>query len=253
MARLGILGTGELAGFLVRGLHGAGHQIILSPRNAEKAREIAAKFGTTVAADNQEVIDASDAVIVCLPAATGLAVLRGLRFRAGQHVLSVMAGAGPASVAAAVSPAGSSVAMMPGHANALHLGPVLLHPRDGWWEPVLSALGPVTCLDDASEFTAGACFGAVSGASFHWMAALIDWFVTHGIAPDTARHLVAATLAGNAAVLMREDTALHDIVQGVATPGGITAQAATILQDQGALDAWRAALDAVHERLAGSA
>ena len=84
--KIGILGTGNLAAYLVQGAQQGGHQFVLSPRGAAKAADLAARFGCTVAASNQAVVDACDHILVCLPAAEGLAVLRGLTFRAGQEV-----------------------------------------------------------------------------------------------------------------------------------------------------------------------
>ena len=81
------------------------------------------------------------------------------------------------------------------------------------------------------------------------MAQVIRWFTAQGLAPETARALVAGTLRGNAEVLLQEPRPLDDIAKGVTTPGGITLQFLDILRQRGALDAWDEALDAVHHRI----
>ena len=57
--RVGIIGVGHLAGYLVEGLRRASQdiEITLSPRNAERAASLAARFGAAVATDNQPVAD----------------------------------------------------------------------------------------------------------------------------------------------------------------------------------------------------
>lgn len=248
---IGIMGIGELAGLLMRGLAGSPCRFILSPRNAANAARLARDFGAAVAASNQDVVDRADAVLVCLPAATGAEELARLRFRSGQPVLSAMAGTGLARLAAAIGPATGAIAMMPGYANAFGLGPCLLYPRDAFWADFLAPLGPVLPFDDEATYTAAATFGAFSGATMTFMAQAIRWFEAQGLDPDTARGLVAGTLRGNAEVLLREPASLEEIVAGVTTPGGITQQLLDILNRRGALAAWAEAMDAVHARLKG--
>ena len=70
-----------------------------------KAARLAATYGCAVADSNQAVLDQCEMVLICLPAAEGLAILQGLRFRAGQSVCSAMAGARIDALRAAVAPA----------------------------------------------------------------------------------------------------------------------------------------------------
>lgn len=244
--KIGILGAGSLAGFLVQGA-GAGVDVLVSPRG--QSADLAARFGVAVADSNQDLVDRADHIIACLPAGSGREVLSSLRFRPGQSVLSAMAGLGILALAQAVAPARAAVAMMPGHANALGVGPSILHPADNTWAAFLGRLGPVHQIDTAEAFDLAAVFGALSGATIHWMAHLAGWFQARGLDPALARALVAQTLRGNAEVLMRSDQPLDQIAKGVTTPGGITEQVVSALQQAGALDAWDQGLERVRRRL----
>lgn len=248
--RIGILGTGHLAEFLIRGAAGR-YDFTVSPRSAGRAAALAARFGVEAATSNQAVVDGCDLVLVCLPAAEGLDILRGLRFRAGQSVLSAMAGVRLAALAGAVAPAAAACSMMPGLANAHGEGPCLIHPARAEWAGFLSGLGPLHVFEDEGEFVTATAFGAMSGAAFFWMDALIGWFVARGIAPDVARQLVAGTLRGNAGVLLQESASLEAIRTGIATPGGITEALVARLEDRGALAAWEEAMDLVLRRVRG--
>lgn len=251
MTTLGVLGTGHLAELMVRGLTGQGYRLILSPRNAGVAARLVAEHGCEVASDNQAVIDAADGVFVCLPAATGAEVLADLAFRPGQPVLSAMAGTGLARLQSVIRPARAAVTMMPGYANALRVGPSILCPEDGFWDAVLSKLGPVFPFADEAHFTTAATFGAFSGASFGWMAHVIGWFQAQGLPPDTARALVAATLRGNAEVLLQEGRPLDDIARSVVTPGGISEMVLDALSAGDGLTAWDKGLSRVLRRIGG--
>jgi pyrroline-5-carboxylate reductase len=248
---LGILGTGHLAALLVRGLAGSGYRIVLSPRNAEVAARLSAEHGCAVGESNQAVVDAADGVVVCLPAATGAKVLADLTFRPDQPVLSAMAGTGLARLQSVIGPARGAVTMLPGYANAYRVGPSILCPDDGFWRAVLAILGPVFPLHDEAQFTIAATFGAFSGASFGWMAHLIGWFQAQGLPPETARALIAATLRGNAEVLLQEDRPLDEIARSVVTPGGISEMVLKILFKGDGMTAWDEGLDAVLRRVKG--
>lgn len=251
MTVVGILGTGHLAALLVRGLQGHGYHLVLSPRNAEIARQLATDYGCEVAISNQAVVDAADGVFVSLPAAMGVEELSRLNFRPGQPVLSAMAGTGLARLQSVIGPAQGAVTMMPGYANAFGVGPSILHPDDGFWREFLSKVGPVHGFADEKTFTAAAAFGAFSGATFGWMIHLIDWFEKQGVPPETARALVAGTLRGNAEVLLRENRPLDEIAGAVATPGGITEMLLASLAERAALTAWDDGLDRVLTRIGG--
>lgn len=251
MTTLGFLGTGHLAELMVRGLAGSGYRLTLSPRNASVAARLAAEHGCEVGASNQAVVDASDGVFVCLPAATGAKALASLTFRPGQPVLSAMAGTGLARLQSVIGPGRGAVTMLPGYANAFRVGPSILCPEDGFWHEVLSKLGPVFPLSDEAQFTTAATFGALSGASFGWMAHIIGWFQAQGLPEDTARALVAATLRGNAEVLLQEDRPLDEIARSVVTPGGISEMVLKSLFKADGMTAWDEGLDAVLSRIRG--
>jgi pyrroline-5-carboxylate reductase len=116
---------------------------------------------------------------------------------------------------------------------------------------MLATLGPVFPLSDEAQFTTAAAFGAFSGASFGWMAHIIGWFLAQGLPEDTARALIAATLRGNAEVLLREDRPLDEIAASVVTPGGISEMVLKSLFRSDGMTAWDEGLDAVLQRIRG--
>ncbi|GLS85778.1 pyrroline-5-carboxylate reductase [Cypionkella aquatica] len=250
--KIGLLGVGHLAEYLVQGASRADPaavEFVLSPRSGAKAARLAETYRCAVAESNQAVVDQCDLVLVCLPAAEGLSVLQGLRFRDGQSVCSAMAGALIAPLRAAVAPAQAFCAMMPGFANAFSAGPSLLYPGDVEWQAFLALLGPVHCFAEAEAFETAAVFGAMSGASIYFLRHLVRWYERQGLEPGMARALVAETLRGNAEVLLQSDLGLDAIAVGVTTPGGITEQLVGILDSRGALLAWDQAMDAVLSRM----
>ena len=251
MTTLGFIGTGNLAGFLVEGLSRARapYDIMVSPRNAARARDLNERFGVRIAKDNQQVIKACVLVLVSVLPQDAESVLSGLNYRAGQTILSAMAGISLELLRELVAPADAAVSMMPGLANALNVGPSALYPDNGPAFDLLSQLGPVHVYDTQQAFTAASVMGAFSGMSTLMMRDAMAWFAANGLTEDDARRLVAETLKGNATMLLETELTMDEVARGVVTPGGITEQGRKVLDAGGS---WAAALDSVHKRISGT-
>ena len=247
MKVLGFIGTGSLASYFVEGLAraGAGYRIMVSPRNAGKAESLRRRFGVTIAT-NQEIADSAELVIVSLLPPQAPEVLRPLRFRPGQTVLSVMAGLRLEDVQALVAPAEAAVSMMPGLANAHNAGPSVLYPDNSLARALLEKLGPVHAYQSETVFMAASVMGAFSGMTTLMMRDAMNWFERHGLDKADARRLVAEILKGNAASLLETPLSMDELARGFVTPGGITEQGRKILDRGGS---WAEALDAVLQRV----
>lgn len=249
--KIGVLGVGNLASYLVQGAQKAGHEFLLSPRGVHNTPVLAERFRCEVAVSNQALVDESEYVLVCLPANEGMGILRSLTFRADQTVCSAMAAAATLDdIRESVAPAKATLAMMPGYANAFSAGPTFLSPPNPVWASFFSACGPVHEISDDREFQTAAVFGAMSGASVFLMRRLVAWYEAEGLSPTLARQLVAETFRGNAEVLLQSAEPLDAICKGVTTPGGITEQLVSNLIRDGALDSWHHAMTRVLHRMA---
>jgi pyrroline-5-carboxylate reductase len=251
--KIGILGVGHLAGYLVEGLRRASPdiEVVLSPRNASRSADLAARFGATVAEDNQAVAEAADLMLLTTRPGDALAAARGITFRHGQTVVSTVANLPLEDLAPAVVPA-AIVRAMPISCAALNQSPTLLCPDHAQARALFELLGRVHVLTDESQFTPASVISAFYG----WVYALLDetvaWTFQAGVPPETARGLVLETVQGAAAMALAEpDRDLAAMLATLATPGGITELGLDVLHQQQGLDAWTAALDAVLARMQG--
>ncbi|MGD9147764.1 MAG: pyrroline-5-carboxylate reductase dimerization domain-containing protein [Anaerolineae bacterium] len=251
--RIGIIGVGHLAGYLVEGLQRADSdlEIVLSPRNVTRSARLAARFGATVAQDNQAVADEADLILLTTRPGDALAAARGITFRPGQTVVSTVAGLSLAALRPAVAPA-TGVRAMPISCAALNQSPTLLCPDQAQARALFALLGQVHLLPDESHLTAASVISAFYG----WVYALLDetvtWTVGAGVPAETARSLVLETVRGAANMgLAQPDRDLADMLDTLATPGGITELGLDVLRQRHGLEAWAAALDAVLARMQG--
>ena len=249
--KIGIIGTGHLAGFLVEGMvkSGADCEFTLSPRGAQTAASLTEKFGAKIGTDNQSVIDVSDLIIIAVLPDIAKNVLEGLKFTNSQVVLSTMAGVSHATMSELVSPASTACTMMPGLSNSLGIGPSILYPNNPVAEGFLKALGPVHTFTDWNSYQTASVFGGFSGNTFIFMKQIIDWFISQGLDDITAKNLIAETLRGNAEALLQSPLSVDELISTVATPGGITARGAISLKNDGADKAWHDALNAISQKI----
>lgn len=202
-----------------------------------------------VAADNQAVSDAADLVVLATRPADAEGAARSIAFRAGQTVVSVVSSLRRADLMPAVAPA-HLVRAMPISCASIGASPTVIYPDDGEARRLFRKVGRVHALDDESQFAA-----ATSVAAFYgWLYGLLDhiatWASEQGLPQPTARSLVLEAVRGAAELgLSRPHQDLSAMVEGLTTPGGLTELGLRVIGEQGGMDAWVRALDAVLQRL----
>ena len=113
----GIVGVGAIATAIVSGLCESAQdapRIVLSPRNAARVADLASRFPTVRAArSNQEVLDESSVVLLCIRPQDARSVLPGLKFSAHHAIVSAMAGIQIAALRELVAPAQDIARVIP--------------------------------------------------------------------------------------------------------------------------------------------
>lgn len=252
-ARIGLIGTGQFARFLVaalaRGCHVA--PVLLSPRNAEVAAELAASHGAVVAGSNAEVVAQSDIVMITTRAEHGTAPLDGLPWRAGQTAVSLVGGLALADLAAAVTPA-TPIKAMTSYAASVVPCPFLIHPENEAARALGRRFGPVHALDDERAFEAAAAMPIFFALQLALLAEGEAWCAARGVPSELARAQSVAGLQGLAALAKQaEGGPLAALVERMATPGGLTQGGLDDLRRHDAMAPWRAAMDRILVRALG--
>lgn len=193
---IGIIGTGAIAEAVVIGLSTKAippEQILLSPRNAERAQRLADRFpSVAIADDNQTVIDNSDLVFIAVRPQVAEEVLSKLRFREDQRVLSFMAGVSIERLKAYVKPSKQIVRMNPLPAIARHEGPILLSPPSQEIAELFQDTGSLIQVEEEAQLET---FCAVTGLMAPYFALLdqcVDWLRRNGIDESKAFDFVGA-------------------------------------------------------------
>ena len=251
---IGFIGTGHITTALVEGLCAEGdapEAIVLSPRNAEKAAALAARFPSVrVAADNQAVVDAAETVVLAVRPELAEAVAGSLSFRAEQRVLSLLALVPWARMVRLVAPAETVVRAVPIPAAARRLGPIAYFPHEPTIAALLGRVGTPVAAPDEAAFHRLWALTALLSPYFGLMDRLARWAAEGGVERATSGAYLAALF--HALGVMAEDAQagrFAGLAEAAATPGGINEQALALIEARDGFAPFEAALDAVYARM----
>jgi pyrroline-5-carboxylate reductase len=249
---LGIIGVGAIAEAIVTGLcEGEDTQtsIHLSPRSAERANRLAARYPSVHVVDsNQTVAERADVVLLCVRPQDVHAALSDLTFRAEQALISVLAGVQIDTLRPLVAPAEVAARAIPLPAVARRTGLTAIHPPHELAREIFDPLGGVVAVDDERAFDSLSAATATIAAHLAYLDAIAGWLADRGIPQIDATRYVAAMFG---TVLSPQPDDFSTLAAEFATPGGTNEQFLTALRRAGTFTIVDRALDDVAQRLEG--
>ena len=249
MSSIGFVGTGHIAAPMVRFLSARGHQITVSERNAQTASELAALHGVSIAS-NQEVIDRSEIVFLCMRPYLAAEVFAPLKFRPSQKIVSVMAGVSLEQLQTLCAPATDITMTIP--LGYLEQGgcPLPACPKADVLAALFEPENPVLEVPEEAALNMHFAVCAFVPGVLDLMETTAQWLGNetgdHDQAASYTRQLLSGFLAtlpeGGAEVLSAERDAL-------ATEGTLSLQMTDGLRAAGTHDALQQTLSAIGARL----
>ena len=254
---LGFVGTGAITSAIVTGLHASNtppSRIILSPRNAETASALAARFpAVLVAASNQDVLDQSDTVVLAIRPQVAESVLRQLRFKPSHQVISVVATVVVDRLRGLVPPAENITRAIPIPSAAQRQSPTAIYPNN---EPVLHLfrqVGPAFPVDTEEQFNALGTASSAVASYFAFADSIATWLMRSGLPPLRARDYVSRMLPSlTEEVAHAPELDFRSMAAAHATPGGLNEQMLKHLETHGVFTTIHDGLDALMLRVAAA-
>ncbi|MCG7311276.1 NAD(P)-binding domain-containing protein [Brachybacterium sp. ACRRE] len=252
---LGVIGVGEIAEAIVEGLltieEGplATMPVVLSPRSASRSSALAARSSRVrVASTNQEVADASSALLLTLPAASVDEALTALRIPRDALVISAVAGISIAALRERIGEGPTIVRTIPMPAVRRRAGSTPLHPDDPRARTLFDGLGGVVLPPDEDAFSAFSVVSSSVSTHVEYLATLAAWLGERGVPAHDAESLIRGIYLGVAGALADADTSLPALRRAHETPGGLNEQLRETWLDSRNTASLHAALDALLER-----
>lgn len=249
--KIGILGTGTIASAIVTGFcsKGTGHAFFLSPRNAEKAAALAAKFaGVTVCESNQAVLDNADWVFVTLQK-SGFPALDSLKFRPAHKVVNMATEMALSDLKKITGETALLAHAVPLPMIAGGFGPLLVYPETPPVGELFGAISDVLYVRSLEEVRPLQLLTCIMSPYYMLMQEVAKFSDENGVKHELSvkfLHSLFSSLSRRAAESPECDLVelAHDM-----TPGGYNEQSMNELMNNGAIGAWRTALDNLLARL----
>ena len=245
--KLGLIGAGNMASALARGW---GDPVFVHDAYRPRAEALVAELGGEVAESNADLAERCDAVLLAHKPAGLERVAAEIGGRA-KGVISILGGVPLAALRAAYG-ATPVVRMIPSVPVEVRKG-VSCHARNGDGDEQLEAgaialferVGLVVSVDEPQMAVATGLMSCAPAFVALVAEAQVDSGVRAGLPADIAGKLVAANLAGTAALLQARDMDTLTVRRMVTSPGGITARGLAALEHGGVRAAFDDAMQAV--------
>lgn len=242
MAKIGVIGTGNMGGMLIRKFVETGTfptgDLVASNRSIDKAKAIAAATGIEIAKNNIDLATASDVTFICVRPLEVKPLLKELEgeLTADKLVVSIASDVTIGDISSLCD--ARVVRFIPSVTSECAKGVSLVAFGDRSTKAdrrlVLSALGsislPVETEEKNFEILADltSCAPAFISSLMHEFA--LSAAKKENIPPEFAKLLVIETLAGTAELLKTVDS-FEEVVRRVATKGGITEEGVKVIRN----------------------
>jgi pyrroline-5-carboxylate reductase len=231
--KIGMLGAGNMAGALIRGLLASGtvraEQVRASDVRRERLEELALEHGITTCVDNYELVSWADLIVLAVkPQVIDRVLVQvGKSIEPSCLVVSIAAGVPIRAIEARLAPGARVVRAMPNTAAIALAGATGIAPGAHVTDDDLTAakalfdaVGRTVVLDESLIDAVTGLSGSGPAYVMVMIEALADGGVKVGLHRDTALLLAAQTVYGSAKLLL--DTGEHPgrLKDMVTSPGG---------------------------------
>lgn len=253
--KIGFIGTGTITDAMVRGLlaePSAVPQVVVSERSTKVSSRLAAEFPQVlISADNQTIVDGCDTVVLAIRPQIAEEVIRPLRFRNGQKVISVVAATSRPALLDWIGADAPLSQAIPLPFVARRKGVTAIYPPDAHTAALFNVLGNAVQCETKSEYDLLAAASALMATYFGIMHRTTEWLAENGLPEEKGRAYLAPLFAGlsDVANLAGRDIEFIEMSREFATKGGLNEQVFQDFDTAGGSEALRRALARVLERI----
>lgn len=254
--KLGFIGTGVITEAIVLGALRSDlpiAEIHVSPRSANIAARLAAASPlVTVGADNQQVVDAADMVFLAVRPQIAEEVVRALRFRPEQHVVSLVAALDRPTLFDWIGQPVRLSQAIPLPFVADRQGVTAIYPADADLAAFFDALGSAVQTATKTEYELLGVASAMMGTFFGIQEVSTRWLEKQGMPYAQAKSYLAPLFASLANTAAKPQSPPFDTLrEEFSTKGGLNEQVFVDFDRHGGSKALTDALDGVLARIRG--
>ena len=251
---LGFIGTGTIASSVITGIFKSKisfKKIYISRRNKKNSQKLKKKYKKVLIVEsNQEIVDKCNWVFLSVTPAVGNKIIKKLRFRSSQTVISFISTITLSQLKQAIKVKAKIIRAIPLPPISLKKGPVPICPPNKKVKAFFDKVGTtVEIKNEKSSIN----FWSTSGmmASFYQMlSTMTDWLVKKGVKRKNAQKYITSlflALSEDAVANSKKD--LQFLVKDSQTPKGLNEQGVKELTKAGFYKSLEKTLNSIHKRL----
>jgi len=229
---LGFIGGGMMATTIIKSLINRGYanakeKIFVSDPDAQRRKDLR-ELGVQVFADNQEVVDRAEGVVLAVKPQVVSGMFSVLKYPSGVPILSIVAGFSLARLEEFL-PKARIIRAMPNTPALIQAGITALSPSASaleedlsWGRSIVETLGEVVVVPEEMMNAVTALSGSGPGYVYKFIESLIDAGVYLGLPRTLARALTLQTVIGSARMVAETGEHPGVLKDMVTSPGGTT-------------------------------
>tara|TARA_B100000767_G_scaffold213686_1_gene201053 strand:- start:650 stop:1417 length:768 start_codon:yes stop_codon:yes gene_type:complete len=251
---IGFIGTGKIASSVITGISKSKinyKKIYISLRNKKISTNLKKKIKKIIISKtNQEIVDKSDWIFLSVTPTVGEKIIKNLRFRSNQTIISFISTITLSELKKAVKVKAKIVRAIPLPPISLKKGPIPICPPNKNVKIFFDKIG--TTVEIKNE-KLSINFWSTSGmmATFYeLLRVMTDWLVKRGVRKDNAQKYITSlflALSEDAVVNSKRD--LKYLVKDSQTPKGLNEQGVKELSKAGFYKSLEKTLNSIHQRL----
>jgi len=252
--KLGFIGSGKIASSVIIGISKSKisyKKILISERSKNISTSLRKKYKKVfVFKKNQEIIDNCDWVFLAVTPSVGNRIIKELKFRSNQTVVSFISTISIAQLKKAIKVKAKIVRAIPLPPISLKKGPIPICPPNKKVKAFFDKIGTtVEIKNEKSSIN----FWSISGmmAPFYQLLSIMtDWLVKRGVKRDNAqKYITSLFLALSEDVVVNSKKDLKYLVKESQTPKGLNEQGVNELTKAGFYKTLVKTLNSIHKRL----
>jgi len=251
---LGFIGTGKITSSVVTGICNSKifyKKILISPRNKIIAKNLKRKFKKIIIAkNNQQIVDNSDWVFLGITPTVGETIIKDLKFRSSQTVISFISTITLSQLKKAIKVKANILRAIPLPPISLKKGPVPICPPNKKVKAFFDKVG--TTIEIKKE-KSSINFWSTSGMMapfYQLLSSMTDWLVKKGVKRDKAqKYITSLFLALSQDAVANSKENLKNLVKESQTPKGLNEQGVKELTRAGFYKSLEKTLNSIHRRL----
>jgi pyrroline-5-carboxylate reductase len=251
---LGFIGTGKIASSVIKGVCNSNikyNKIIISPRNKKIATSLKKRFKKIIISKtNQEIVDKSDWVFLSITPIVGKKIIKDLRFRTKQKVISFISTITLPKLKKMIKKKVDIVRAIPLPPISLKEGPIPICPPNKKVKAFFDKLGStIEIKNEKSSIN----FWATSGmmASYYKLLDIMSvWLNKRGVKKlDAQKYVTSLFLALSKDAVINSDKDLKLLVKDSQTPKGLNEKGLKEMIKKDVYKSVVSTLNSIHKRL----